>query len=300
MISLLQLQYFRALAEEQHLTHTAEKLFISQTTLSTMISKLEKDLGVRLFDRSGGNLRLNECGRVYLQYVSGALLMLSDGASAARALGGQSDGKSLSLAISGANTWGGILVEFKKKHPEYQVTQQSEAMPALQDNLLNGRLDMALVGLDDLDSTNLEHVTLQKGRIFACLPHGHRLQVKKSITISDLEGEPIISTLNNFPFTKFCMSMFHKAGVKPNIAAECDYILRPRLLEEGAGIALMYGPTFTQPSTAKLYESFTCLPIMDDCALRRLALFWRAGRHLTPAMKDFLELLEEKYPPIEE
>ena len=46
MISLLQLQYFQVLAEEQHLGRSAEKLYISQTTLSTMISKLERELGV--------------------------------------------------------------------------------------------------------------------------------------------------------------------------------------------------------------------------------------------------------------
>ena len=62
MISLLQLQYFQVLAEEQHLGRSAEKLYISQTTLSTMISKLERELGVRLFDRNGGSLLLNDCG----------------------------------------------------------------------------------------------------------------------------------------------------------------------------------------------------------------------------------------------
>ena len=67
MISLLQLQYFQALAAEQHLTRTAEKLYISQSTLSFTITKLERELGVRLFDRNGGSLRLNECGQKYLQ-----------------------------------------------------------------------------------------------------------------------------------------------------------------------------------------------------------------------------------------
>ena len=54
MITFLQLRYFQALAEGQHLTRTAEKLYISQTTLSTMISRLERELGVRLFDRQRG------------------------------------------------------------------------------------------------------------------------------------------------------------------------------------------------------------------------------------------------------
>lgn len=51
MISLLQLQYFQAIAQSGKLTQTAEALCISQTTLSAMLTKLENELGVQLFDR---------------------------------------------------------------------------------------------------------------------------------------------------------------------------------------------------------------------------------------------------------
>ena len=51
MISLLQLEYFCVLAEVGHMSKAAEKLYISQSTRSTMITKLEKELGVSLFDR---------------------------------------------------------------------------------------------------------------------------------------------------------------------------------------------------------------------------------------------------------
>ena len=63
MISLLQLQYFLAMAEEGHLTRTAEKLFVSQSTLSSMISKLENELGVELFDRKNNRMILNKYGK---------------------------------------------------------------------------------------------------------------------------------------------------------------------------------------------------------------------------------------------
>ena len=296
MISLLQLQYFQALAAEQHLTRTAEKLYISQTTLSTMISKLERELGVRLFDRNGGSLRLNECGQKYLQYVNGALLMLADGERAAKALGGQGNNTALSLAISGTNAWGGSIIAFKRKYPQYRITQQSETMPAMKDNLLSGRLDMALVGTDDLADERLECLPLREGRIYVCLPRGHRLEGRQTVTMADLKDEPIISTLQGLPYTTFCMNMFQKAGITPNIVTECDYPMRPRLLDSGMGIALLYGPTLEQPVVAELFGPFQCIPIADDCAVRRLGLFWRKGRHLTPVMKDFRAFLKELYP----
>ena len=296
MISLLQLQYFQVLAEEQHLGRSAEKLYISQTTLSTMISKLERELGVRLFDRNGGSLRLNECGQKYLQYVNGALLMLADGENAARALGGQGDSSTLSLAISGTNAWGETIIAFKQRYPKYRITQQSEVLPAMKDNLLSGRLDMALVGTEDLADERLEYLPLREGRIYACLPRGHRLEGRQAVMLSDLKDEPIISTLKEMPYTVFCTNMFRRAGITPNIVTECDFLLRPRLLASGMGIALLYGPALDQPIVADMFRPFVCIPIEDDCAVRRLGLFWRRGRRFTPVMKAFQTFLTEFVP----
>lgn len=296
MITFLQLRYFQALAEEQHLTRTAEKLYISQTTLSTMISRLERELGVRLFDRQGGGLRLNQCGKEYLPYVNAALLMLSDGEKAVRMLGRPESPDTLSLAVSGTNAWGEAIIDFQRTHPAYRITQQSEAMPALLDNLLSGRLDMALVGVGDLRDSHLEHLVLQEGRIYACLPHGHRLESRTALRLAELKEEPIISTLRGLPYTAFCMELFRQAGITPRIAAECDYPMRPRLLDSGLGIALLYGPSLKQAVVAEMFRPFTCIPIMDDCAVRRLALFWRGGRRLTPAMRDFIAFLKTRYP----
>ena len=296
MISLLQLQYFQVLAKEQHLGHSAEKLYISQTTLSTMISKLERELGVRLFDRNGGSLRLNECGQKYLQYVNGALLMLADGERAAKALGGQGDNNTLSLAISGTNAWGETIIAFKQRYPKYRITQQSEVLPAMKDNLVSGRLDMALVGTEDMTDERLEYLPLREGRIYACLPRGHRLEGRQAVMLSDLKDEPIISTLKEMPYTVFCTNMFRKAGIIPNIVTECDFLLRPRLLASGMGIALLYGPALDQPIVADMFRPFVCIPIEDDCAVRRLGLFWRRGRRFTPVMKAFQTFLTEFVP----
>ena len=59
-MELLQLRYFKMLAEEPHMTRVAEKLHISQSSLSKTIKLLEDELGVKLFDRQGKSLRLNE------------------------------------------------------------------------------------------------------------------------------------------------------------------------------------------------------------------------------------------------
>ena len=94
MISLLQLQYFLAMAEEGHLTRTAEKLFVSQSTLSSMISKLENELGVELFDRKNNRMILNKCGERYRKHIAVALNEIETGA---RAIKNLADGGDISF-----------------------------------------------------------------------------------------------------------------------------------------------------------------------------------------------------------
>ena len=62
-MELLRLRYFVALAETENLTQTASDLHISPSSLSLTITKLEKELGTPLFDRTGRKLQLNETGR---------------------------------------------------------------------------------------------------------------------------------------------------------------------------------------------------------------------------------------------
>ena len=66
-MDLLQLEYFIAVAKCEHMTQAALKLHISQPTLSQVIGRLEKDLGVLLFDRNGKHLKLNENGKLLLE-----------------------------------------------------------------------------------------------------------------------------------------------------------------------------------------------------------------------------------------
>ena len=77
-MQLHQLEYFCAVARCRNMSRAADELWISQSSLSKAISSLEDELGVKLFDRVGRTLRLNEAGHLFYQQVSRVLRLLSD------------------------------------------------------------------------------------------------------------------------------------------------------------------------------------------------------------------------------
>ena len=95
-MDLMQLQYFKIIAETESLTRAAKILHVSQPAMSGMLKKLEEELGVELFDRSPNRIHLNRTGEIALIHVNTILRnveqMKADLLSAA--------GKSLSLSIA--------------------------------------------------------------------------------------------------------------------------------------------------------------------------------------------------------
>lgn len=78
-MNIRHLRFFVELAKTEHMAKTAEKLGISQPSLSYAISSIEEELGVPLFEKEGRNIRLTNYGKIYLEYVKSGLSDLDRG-----------------------------------------------------------------------------------------------------------------------------------------------------------------------------------------------------------------------------
>ena len=78
-VNLTHLYYFKIVAERENMTKAAEQMYDSQPALSKAILKLEHSLGVTLFERSKGRLRLSAIGAEYYHYISQAFHAIEAG-----------------------------------------------------------------------------------------------------------------------------------------------------------------------------------------------------------------------------
>jgi len=123
-MELQQLKYFCEVAKREHVTRTAEKLFVSQSAISRAVTQLEGELGVPLFYRQGRAVVLSPYGRLFLEHVSQALSILEDGK---RLLSEQTGEESGSVSLGFLHSLGiemvpRLIKEYRRKHPRIQFT----------------------------------------------------------------------------------------------------------------------------------------------------------------------------------
>lgn len=282
MITLLQLDYFRRLAATEHITQTAKDLFISQTALSSMIISLEKELGVQLFDRSKRSIRLNQAGKLYLQYVDDMFAALNNGRNALQDLV-EAGEKQVSLAVGASQVWLPMLRDFRKQFPDYTIKQQNLTLDALLEALRTMKTDYIIASPAELPDQDLDHVFLRKDRVFLCVPQNHPWVGREFIYLKELDGQPYIGLSVGSPWRAFCMQLFKQAGIRVNTVLECDYSLRGPLIEAGFGVSLTSATVFE----IDMLKPNCYIPIADEFAYRELSLFWNSKKHMSKAALDF-------------
>src|SRR5258707_8900990 len=98
-MEIRQLRYFRSIAQTEHLTQSAQNLFVTQSTLSHGLRQLEEELDTALFDRLGRGLKLSQAGGEFRGYATRALKEIQAGRLALADLSGLQSGRPTICAI---------------------------------------------------------------------------------------------------------------------------------------------------------------------------------------------------------
>ena len=141
------LKVFRAVAEHLNFRKAAEQLFLTQPAVTLQIKALENDLGMRLFDRTGGKITFTQQGSVLLGYADKLASLASE---AERELGCSAGSVSGELALGASTTIAQYVLPrligaFQSEYPKIQFSLQSSNTSEVVRCLLDGKVTLGLI-----------------------------------------------------------------------------------------------------------------------------------------------------------
>jgi LysR family hca operon transcriptional activator len=290
-MELRHLRYFVAVAESGSLTVAAEqKLHTSQPSLSRQIRDLEDEVGTPLLTRRARGIELTPAGRAFLDHARSVLSQVEAASEAARRVAHPAKPCFTMGFLTGHElTWmPEALRILRHELPNIDVMISSQYSPLLADGLSKGRIDAAFLrrerGVPDLAFR-----LLVKEPLMVVLPRNHRLAALKSISPSDLVGEPFVTVSNTAPVLRAVIDRFLKrSGIKIIPAHEADHLsMGMSLIASTGGVGLL--PAYAQNF---LPASVTSRPLKGATPTVDLVLGYRKSNQ-SPILKLLLSKLDE-------
>jgi DNA-binding transcriptional LysR family regulator len=286
-----QLEYFRVVAKTEHFRKSAEQLAISQPALSRSISKLEEELGVNLFDRTGRSVQLNKFGRLFLKRVENGLTEISIGIQEINQLKNPYTG-TVSLAFLqtlGITILPEILSNFNKQYPHIEIQlYQNKILYSIQ-QLLGREVDLCLISSFD-DNRNITWHPLLDEELFVYVPANHRFATRSSITLSELSEDNFIGFKKELGMRELINKFCEKAGFKPVIKFEGeDVSTLAGLVSSGLGVTII--PAFHGIDSNKIKQ----ISISEPYCHREIGLAWLNGNTLSPSAELFRTYVIEMF-----
>ena len=194
MYSLDQLRGFVAVAEELHFGRAAERLNMTQPPLSRQIQKLEKAIGVQLFDRDNRGVALTAAGAAFLADARKLLELAEMAPNLARRISAGSAG-SVRIGFTAASTFGllgALLNQISGALPDVDIDLREMVTKDQTAALVSGEIDLGLARLP-FDEEQFDSRLLYREPIMVAVPTGHRLTyLTREVTAQDLQGEDLI------------------------------------------------------------------------------------------------------------
>lgn len=209
-MTITQLHYVLAVAEYKNFTKAAQRIFVTQPTLSMQIQKLEDELGVQIFDRGKKPIELTEVGK---KVVEQARNIVSE-SNRIQDIVDQQKGY-----IGGPFKIGIIptimptllpmfLNNFIKKYPKVNLKIEELNTDVIVEKLQEGHLDAAIAATP-LELPNIKEQPLYYEPFVAYIPEGHRLYGKKQLEVSDLDIEDILLLEDGHCFKDGIINLCH-------------------------------------------------------------------------------------------
>jgi len=236
------IRYFVTVAEEGNVTRAAERLHISQPSLSAAIQQLESQLGVELVVRVGRRIDITPAGEL-LRDRGRELLDQADAVVDEVRDRHDTAASRLSIGVSPTARYGiaqRLLVACTTQVPAVMLYTVENTTGALLRDVARGRIDLAITFCAPDPPPGIELVLLQDEAVVVHLPSEHPLATRARLTLQDLHEETVLvaATDDSHGFSNRVLAAFAVAGITPHTLADPYPDLGLQAVREGLGIVI--------------------------------------------------------------
>jgi DNA-binding transcriptional LysR family regulator len=278
-MELRQLQYLVAVVEEASFTRAADRVHVAQPGVSAQVRRLERELGQELLDRSGRTVRTTAAGDVVLPYARAALAAVEGARSAVDELAGLVRGRATVGTVVGCGAVGlpEVLAAFHRAHPGVEIALTEGGSDRLLAGLLDGQLDLGLVGLAGPPDPGVEVQVVVDERLVVGVSVDDPWPGTPTVTLAELGQRAVVSLPVGTGLRAALDGACAAAGVTPRIAFESsDLGVVADLAAQRMGVAIL------PESVGAGHPVLRGVPVEPEVR-SNLALAWRAGGPSSPA-----------------
>lgn len=286
-MNLKQLKEFLVVAQERQITSAAKRLYMAQPPLSYQMKQLEKELGVKLFNRNSYGIELTAAGKTFQSY---AQKMVMTRQAAVEALEQEGAGKLGTIHLGLISSTGMLvpnraLQELIRDYPRvnFEITEGNTMQ--LIDQLNSSLIDVAIVRTP-FNMRGLEAQTIYQDQMVAVGDHQRFNIPQSTLQISDLDQQPLILYRR---FESIFNETFAQHGVTPFYSVKCDDA-RTALAWANGGMGIAIVPQLIAQSYAQ-----QPLTVVDYAGWNsRIQVVWQRETTLTPVTQRFVEIVTKK------
>ena len=286
-------EYILEIARQQSVTHAAEKLFVTQSTLSQYLLKLENELGTPLFSREKSGLVPTEAGHVYLHAARAVVQMQNAAEASIAAL------KKEGFLCVGVSFWGltlltGLLPAFKSRFPDITLRIFVDDYAHLKVMMQAGRIDLAVIPITEEDDRPAQGaIDLRREELVVALPReaAYCLEHPDAEFISEKQLPQALDTLNfiapdeGASIRRIEDALFRRLMYRPHVICEVEREdSATRMVAAGVGAAIL---SVEDVRGVREIRSFR----LDPPLYRENIMVLRRGVKRTEALTGLEELL---------
>lgn len=292
-MELRSLRYFIEVVKQKSFTGAAEKMFVTQPTISKMVKSLEDEIGSPLLLRESRHLVLTDAGRIVYQRGLDVLAAHSQLEAELNDLSKLGRGTlTIGIPPMGGSLFTPAIAAFKKQHPKIELKLFERGSKAIEAALIDGEMELGGV-LQPVDLAIFDVMPVSRQLLWLVAQKGSRWDAMSEVPLADLARESFVFYGESLALSEIVMGACSEAGFSPSIVSRSgQWDFMAALVQAGVGIALLPAPYCRRLDI----DAFTCRPVVDPDIHWDMAVGWRRNGYLSNAARAWLEVARKTMP----